>query len=69
MKDISIFHLKIFIFTAVKNCNISHRLVFVMLRGIRIHTVVTSHGACKVTYHKHALSKNCKKNPPENTYI
>ena len=30
MKNIIFFHLKIIIFTAGKNCSISHRLVFVM---------------------------------------
>ena len=30
MNNITIFHLKIIIFTAVKNCIISHRLVVVM---------------------------------------
>ena len=31
MKNITIFHLKIIIFTTVKKCSILHRLAFVMI--------------------------------------
>ena len=44
-----IFHMNIFVFTAVKNCSILHRRVIVMRRSFLINEVVHSLGYFKFT--------------------